>query len=285
MAKKEKVTLQELIVQTPELKSSLLKFENVKLQLDKAAETCLQIKVTDENSLAICENQLGKINELVKAVESVRKSEKEPHFEKCKAIDAAAAYVSELPEVALKHLKDEKIAYIRKVEAENNRKKEIQDSIATTKSWCELRINLVGNVEDCDKCIDKLAFIQNRKEWYQEFLPQIESVISEYTKLFELKKKEFSAVSPDELDAIKELQEEAKANIESADVPKVEVEVISKVRRPWTFEVIDINLVPKEFLMVDESKVKEYLKANSDSLEDGKVVNGIKYYKDLKVTV
>ena len=134
MARKEKVTLQELIVQTPELKSSLLKFENVKLQLDKAAETCLQIKVTDENSLVICENQLGKINELVKAVENVRKTEKEPHFEKCKAIDAAAAYVSELPEVALKHLKDEKIAYIRSIEAENNRKKEIQDSIQKTVS-------------------------------------------------------------------------------------------------------------------------------------------------------
>ncbi len=285
MAKKEKVTLQELIVQTPELKSSLLKFENVKLQLDKAAETCLQIKVTDENSLAICENQLGKINELVKAVESVRKSEKEPHFEKCKAIDAAAAYVSELPEVALKHLKDEKIAYIRSIEAENNRKKEILDSINTTKAWCQAKLEVAKTDKECDWAIDKLAFINDRKDWYQEFLPQIESIINEYTVLFGLKKQEFSAESPDEQQAIKELQEEAKANIESADVPKVEVEVISKVRRPWTFEVVDINLVPKEFLMVDESKVKEYLKANSDSLEDGKVVNGIKYYKDLKVTV
>lgn len=285
MAKKEKVTLQELIVQTPELKSSLLKFENVKLQLDKAAETCLQIKVTDENSLAICENQLGKINELVKAVESVRKSEKEPHFEKCKAIDAAAAYVSELPEVALKHLKDEKIAYIRVVEAENKRKKDIQDSIEKTKNWCDSRLTTVKDVADCDYCINRLNELIDRKFFYQEFFNKIQIVISDYTKLFELKKKELSAESPDELDAIKELQEEAKANIESTDVPKVEVEVISKVRRPWCFEVVDINLVPKEFLMVDESKVKEYLKANSDSLEDGKVVNGIKYYKDLKVTV
>lgn len=285
MAKKEKVTLQELIVQTPELKSSLLKFENVKLQLDKAAETCLQIKVTDENSLAICENQLGKINELVKAVESVRKSEKEPHFEKCKAIDAAAAYVSELPEVALKHLKDEKIAYIRSIEAENNRKKEIQDSIQKTKEWAENKLKLVTTPDVCDYCVERLNELVNRKFFYQEFFNQVQVLITEYTRLFELKKQEFLAESPDELQAIKEVQEEAKANIESADVPKVEVEVISKVRRPWTFEVVDINLVPKEFLIVDESKVKEYLKANSDSLEDGKVVNGIKYYKDLKVTV
>jgi hypothetical protein len=207
MAKKEKVTLQELIVQTPELKSSLLKFENVKLQLDKAAETCLQIKVTDENSLAVCENQMGKVNELIKAVESVRVAEKKPHFERGKAVDAAAAYVSESSEEALKHLKNEKIAWIRLKDAERKAKEEELAAMAE-----------IG----------------------------IEPVFEE---------------------------------------APIEIEVISKVRRPWTFEVVDINSVPKEFLMVDESKVKEYLKSNSDSLEDGKVVNGIKYYKDLKVTV
>lgn len=283
MAKKEKVTLQELIVQTPELKPSLLKFENVKLQLDKAAETCLQIKVTDENSLAICENQLGKINELVKAVESVRKSEKEPHFEKCKAIDAAAAYVSELPETALKHLKDEKIAYIRKVEAENKRKEELQEAFNKAKNALAAKLELVDSVNGCDSILDILKKPVN-KEKYQELTSQIEDLYKNYITLFTLKKEELIN-GVDLFSENTEAIEEAKANIESADVPKVEVEVISKVRRPWTYEVVDINLVPKEFLMVDESKVKEYLKANSDSLEDGKVVNGIKYYKDLKVTV
>lgn len=283
MAKKEKVTLQELIIQTPELKSSLLKFENVKLQLDKAAETCLQIKVTDENSLAICENQLGKINELVKAVENVRKSEKEPHFEKCKAIDAAAAYVSELPEVALKHLKDEKIAYIRKVEAENKRKLELENKYIKLREYLEVCYSSRHTIDRCDYYLGELSNPINKEKW-QEFAPQVETLYKSFHTLFLAKREELiNGVNlfSENTEAI----EEAKSNIESADVPKVEVEVISKVRRPWTFEVVDINLVPKEFLMVDESKVKEYLKVNSDSLEDGKVVNGIKYYKDLKVTV
>jgi hypothetical protein len=285
MAKKEKVTLQELIIQTPELKSSLLKFENVKLQLDKAAETCLQIKVTDSDSLSVAENNMGKMNDLVKVIEKTRKDEKQPYLEKGQAIDAAAAYVSELSESALKHLKDEKIAYIRKVEAENKRKQDIQDSINKTKEWASNKLTLVNGADVCDYCIGRLLDVLNRKEFYQEFFPQIQEVVSDYTRLFNLKKQEFAAESPDELDAIKEVQAEIKQNIESADIPKVEVEIISKVRRPWCFEIVDINLVPKEFLMVDESKVKEYLKANSESLEDGKVVNGIKYYKDLKVTV
>jgi hypothetical protein len=285
MAKKEKVTLQELIVQTPELKSSLLKFENVKLQLDKAAETCLQIKVTDSDSLSVAENNMGKMNDLVKVIEKTRKDEKQPHFERGKAVDAAAAYVSESSEEALKHLKDEKIAYIRLVETENKRKQDIQDSIEKTKHWCQSRLEMIKDYDNCDYCIVKLNELLGKPESYQEFYPQLEEIASSYIRLFNLKKQEFAAESPDELEAIKEVQAEIKQNIESADVPKVEVEVISKVRRPWTYEVVDINSVPKEFLMVDESKVKEYLKANSDSLEDGKIVNGIKYYKDLKVTV
>jgi hypothetical protein len=274
-----------LIVQTPELKSSLLKFENVKLQLDKAAETCLQIKVTDSDSLSVAENNMGKMNDLVKVIEKTRKDEKQPYLEKGQAIDAAAAYVSELSEVALKHLKDEKIAYIRKVEAENKRKQDIQDSIEKTKHWCQSRLEMVKDYAGCDYCINRLLEVLDREAVYQEFFPQIQEVVSDYTRLFNLKKQEFAAESPDELEAIKEVQAEIKQNIESADIPKVEVEIISKVRRPWCFEIVDINLVPKEFLMIDESKVKEYLKANSESLEDGKVVNGIKYYKDLKVTV
>ncbi len=286
MAKKEKVTLQELIVQTPELKSSLLKFENVKLQLDKAAETCLQIKVTDENSLAICEQNLGKINELVKAVESVRKSEKEPHFEKCKAIDAAAAYVSELPEVALKHLKDEKIAYIRKIEEEKKRRVELENRYNTLKTFLEEEYNKTETEERCNYFLNKFSEDINGAKW-GDFVPKIQTLYKSYHTLFLAKREELSGKTTSLFQDIftETLIGEAKANIESADVPKVEVEVISKIRRPWTYEVVDINLVPKEFLIVDESKVKEYLKANSDSLEDGKVVNGIKYYRDLKVTV
>lgn len=286
MAKKEKITLQELIVQTPELKSSLLKFENVKLQLDKAAETCLQIKVTDENSLAVCENQMGKVNELIKAVEFVRVAEKKPYFEKCKAIDSAAAYVSESSEEALNHLKNEKIAYIRKVEAENKRKLELNNAFIKLKEYLEEKLNQSDGMLNFKTIIAKLEEPVNKEKW-QELTEQVELSNKNYLTLFKLKEKELEGGSTNIIDdAInKAMIEEAKANIESADVPKVEVEVISKVRRLWTFEVVDINSVPKELLMVDESKVKEYLKANSDSLEDGKVVNGIKYYKDLKVTV
>ena len=51
MAKKQIITITDLVVQNPTLKASLSKFENVKQQLDERAKLCLLIKVTDESSL------------------------------------------------------------------------------------------------------------------------------------------------------------------------------------------------------------------------------------------
>jgi len=275
MAKKEKVTLQELIVQTPELKSSLLKFENVKLQLDKAAETCLQIKVTDDASLSICENQLGKINELVKAVENVRVSEKAPHFEKCKAIDAAAAYVSELPESALKHLKDQKIAWIK-----------LNDDYTKFQNWIKECYETLESVDGCDLFLTKLNKPLTDNKWLS-LESKVLAEIDKYKKLTELKKEELIALenaTPDEAEAIIQNSEEAKAEIESA-VEEAPIETISKVRRRWKFELVDVTKVPIEFLTIDEDKVEEWKKKNSDTLKDGQVVNGIRFYLEIGVTV
>jgi len=96
MAKKQSVTLTDLVTQNPNLKASLQKFEGVKQQLDERAKQCLLIKVTDEASLNICEQNLVKMNELVSAVDEVHKSEKAPHWENCKAIDAAKNYILEV---------------------------------------------------------------------------------------------------------------------------------------------------------------------------------------------
>jgi len=139
MAKKEKVTLQELIVQTPELKSSLLKFENVKLQLDKAAETCLQIKVTDENSLSVMENQIGKMNDLVSAVEKMHADGKKPYLDKCRAYDGAKNYVLDFKVDPIEYLKDEKKRFII-----------LTNEYESFLRWASNTYNVIGNIEQCD---------------------------------------------------------------------------------------------------------------------------------------
>lgn len=276
MAKKEKVTLQELIIQTPELKSSLLKFENVKLQLDKAAETCLQIKVTDENSLAVCENNLGKMSDLVSAVEKMHSEGKKPHWDKCKAYDNAKNYVLGFEVDPIEYLKNEKIKWIK-----------LTNDYLTFVNWCDNNYNSLETLEQIDEFLSKLNKPLTPNKW-MGYETRVIAQIQKFKDLTEAKKLEIiylEKASPDETDAIKEIVEESKKEIQSIDTELVVTTTFKKTRNPWTYEIIDINLVPKEFLMIDESKVKAYLKANSDSLEDGKVINGIKYYRDLKVTV
>ena len=286
MAKKQNITLTDLVTQNPNLKASLQKFEGVKQQLDERAKQCLLIKVIDEASLNICEQNLVKMNELVSAVEEVHKSEKAPHWENCKAIDAAKNYILDFDVDPIKHLKDEKVAWIKKQEAEKKRKEDVLNSIDKTKHWCESRLEMAKNHEDCEYSLNKLLEVLDRESVYQEFFPQIQEVVSNYTRLFRLKQQEFAAISPDELDAIKEVQEELKQNIESATViESTPTEVIKKVRKTWKFQVADINDVPREFLCVDEDKVKEFMKSKVDTLKDGEVRIGIRFYQEISVTV
>lgn len=203
MAKKQIVTITDLVVQNPALQASLSKFENVKQQLDERAKQCLLIKVTDESSLSVCENNMAKMNDLIKEVESVHKEVKKPHWDNCNAIDAAKNYVLNFEINPVDYLKSEKVNYIKAIEAEAKRKADL-----------EVELNEIGGLFD--------------------------------------------------------------------DTRPVE---IKRVRRVWKFEVISLADVPREFLMIDESKVKQFMESKKDTLVDGGVVNGIKFFKEIYVTV
>ncbi len=275
MAKKEKVTLQELIVQTPELKASLLDFENVKLQINEAAETCLKIKITDSSSLAVAENQLGKMNDLVLAVEKMHGKWKKPHWDKCKAYDNAKNYVLGFEVDPIEYLKKQKENWVK-----------LNDNYNSFLNWIKDKYSNLLLVSDCDAFLTKLNKPLTDNKWLS-LESKVLTEIDKYKKLTELKKEELIALenaTPDEAEAILQNSEEAKAEIESA-VEETPIETISKIRRHWSFEVVDVSLVPLHFLMVDESKIKAYMKANQDTLKDGEVINGIKYYKGIGVTV
>jgi len=67
----------------------------------------------------------------------------------------------------------------------------------------------------------------------------------------------------------------------------IEIEVkankTSKIRTVWKYGVSDINQVPREWLCVDEAKVKEYMSANKEFLKEG-TINGVRFFKDIIVT-
>jgi len=47
--------------------------ESLKAEIDTQANNCLQIKVMDDSTLAVCQQNLSKINQLVKTIDAKRK--------------------------------------------------------------------------------------------------------------------------------------------------------------------------------------------------------------------
>ena len=70
MAKKDKT---ETAVVSSDVAKSLQLLDSLKADIDTQAQSCLQIKVVDESTLAVCQQNLSKINQLVKAVDAKRK--------------------------------------------------------------------------------------------------------------------------------------------------------------------------------------------------------------------
>lgn len=298
MAKKE-TTTQELVLSNPELKPTFAQFDVIKAQMAEIASKCLLIKVKDEASLSVCEQNLSKINDLEKSVEAKRVELKAPHLERCNAIDSYAKLIKDKVPEAIAHLKAEKLEYVKKIEAEKKHKADIQEAFDTLNDWCNNQIDDFATIKSIDKSISVLnsQTEEKIKAKFQERADEAKGIIEKYLKLFTLKKTELEALetaSPDEQEAIKAEMAEATASIqESVTEAKIQSEVAqttlslstpSKVRRNWKFELSDINKVPKEWLKIDEEKVNEFLKNNKEGLTDGGVINGVKFFKELSVT-
>ena len=285
MAKKAIANLTDLVIQNPNL-TSLKQFEGLKQQLDESANQCLKIKVTDESSLKVCENNLSKFNDLVKAVEDKHKELKKPHWDNCTAIDGAKNYVLNFEVDPITYLKEQKLEYIRAIEKENKRKGDLELALNTVIQVLDVQLQNADSLEVCNKYLDIIKKPVSKDKW-QELTPQVEELYKNYITLFELKKKELEATetaSPDEIIAIQQVAEEAKAKIEvAAVVTPIQTVSIGKTRKTWKFEVANINDVPIDWIKIGEDKVQEWVYANKGLLEDGKVLNGVKFYQSMTV--
>jgi predicted nucleic acid-binding Zn-ribbon protein len=281
----KETTIQSLITQHPDIAQSIKKLESVKVQLDTVAANCLGIRVTDDLSLSVLEQNLNMLNGLLKTVEETRVKEKAPHLERGKAVDLVAKHITADSDKALSHLKNEKIAWINKVAAEKKRVDDLKAKIEKASNYLE---NLLTGADTLKKCNDAIKYLEEVKvtpEKYGEFMEDVEKIVSNYSELFKLKKKELKA-TPEKLEAILEAKEELMSNVNEAkeEVQTETIEAtIKKVRYLHRFQLLDIKQVPLEWLKLDEEKVKAYISENKDTLKDG-VINGVAFFKEISVT-
>ena len=182
--------------------SKLQSTKDVFIQL---SEEALQIKVTDDVSLAIANQKLSAVNNHLKLIEEKRTELKKPYLDAGKKVDAVAKDLSEPLNNSIQYLKNQ------------------------------------------------------IKEWNLELLRREQ-----------------------------ELKQQAPANSLFEDninheLAMLESQKASNVRHNWKFDVVDLSRVPVQFLMIDEAKVREWIKSNKESLNDGDIIAGIKFYKEVSV--
>jgi hypothetical protein len=182
--------------------SKLQSTKDVFIQL---SEEALQIKVTDDVSLAIANQKLSAVNNHLKLIEEKRTELKKPYLDAGKKVDAVAKDLSEPLNNSIQYLKNQ----IKEWNLELLRREQELKQQAPANSLFEYNIN------------HELAMLESQKA--------------------------------------------------------------SNVRHNWKFDVVDLSRVPVQFLMIDEAKVREWIKANKESLNDGDIIAGIKFYKEVSV--
>lgn len=340
MAKKKETT--EIAVSNPQLTKSLAILESLKAEIDTQANNCLQIKVVDESTLAVCQQNLSKINQLVKTVDEKRIEIKAPYLEASKSIDSTAKSLTEMAVKAVEHLKNEvkewekaRIERERKAqeeldrkfleetaarEAEANRKAAINDYIQN-KALVTLK-SLYESCVDVDSCVKAQQVIEENykpREFFQEYADLAYQYRDNYLTMIRTKQVAFAhtgMMSEEELKlraekeaianqkmelAAKEAELAAKeAEIEAGRLRKAEEERLQQeaeklkmeadsdktrgVRHTWKTELVDKSKLIQDWIAVDEAAVKEYLKANKETIKDGEIINGVKFYKEISIT-
>lgn len=212
------------------LQKSLGVIKALKAKVDAIGNQCKLIKIKDDSTLAIAQQNLSKANEMAKFIEDTRVTIKAPYLAAGKQVDDLSKDVSKQLNEGVTHLKTEVKAYELKKQSDAKAK---QDAI------------------DTELAAQKAAL---------ESQPLDEETIDKFNQI------QVSA-------------QEAKQNL-SIDLATNKTRGI---RYNWKFEVVDINQVPKEWLTVNETAVKDYMKENKDDLKE-ETVNGIRYYKDMIVT-
>ncbi len=280
--------------QTTELQLSnaeIQSFDALKKETTTSADACNKLTVTDSVSLAIATQNLSKANQYIKDIEKIRKELKAPYFDAGKKIDALADALSSPLEKTLAEGKAKILAYNKieeaKALAEQQRIIKIKNLIQT---YYTNAIAAMNNCKvDAELIIEHNKFIKNfpADPFWSEFSGEAATMRTQLLDYAKARRIEIAA--PKEADetvteTIKEQIEETVLQV-SQQAESVKFTTTTAFRGTWKEEIVDITKMPLEWLMPDEKKIKAYGKEFRESITDGDVINGVRFFVDKSVTI
>lgn len=278
------------------LKNEMAQFNALKKSAEDMASQCSLLTITDDNTRAIATQQLSLANEKIKQIDKVRTDLKAPYFQAGKEIDSLAKALSLPLEKVLADGKAKIVAYNiaeqKKQQAEISRIQYIKTFISDYSTKALGLMDKATTIEELTTVYNDYVKTFPIDERFAEFLPDA-TAMRENIRLYASSRK-IAINTPAEVDAseseaIKELIAENVSDIGINEVAEAVIGVTEQkgMRQNWKAELVDVHAANPDYLMLDDKKIKEYIKRTDmdKNFKDGEVVAGIKFYIEHKVTI
>ena len=222
----------------------------------KLVKTVKDLKIRTANDMVGATNLLSGIVARKKRVEELRKFFVKPLNDQVRKINAEFKTVGEPLANMEANIKKEMVAY-RRMEAEKLEAKRLREELRKRKLWEKeqekLRKQREREAEKERKKIEKEMLNKKAKE---AELARIEK--EKKIKEEEAQREEFSFDDSD-------FRQQKSIHSENGSV---------KVRKHWTFKIVDATKVPKKYFVIDEKLIRADIKAGVRS------INGIDIYEE-----
>ncbi|MES2395845.1 MAG: hypothetical protein V4549_07575 [Bacteroidota bacterium] len=261
-------------------------------QATDIAVACSKINITDDTTLSIAQQKYSEANKLVKDIDAKRTEVKKPYWDACTAIDALAKKLSDPIKKAVDDGKIKMLTYDKqkkeKALQEQNRILGIKNAIAKYSNDAIAEMDKCTTMEQLREVRERLIVNHPGKEKWFEFLPDFMNTrltLNEYSKSRKTAITTPAQVDEEETAIIKEHIEETNNQIGTAAIAETVVTKLAGSRKTWKFSIESLDDCPFEWIMLNEAVVKKYMSDNKESLTDGCIINGVKFFLEESLTI
>lgn len=259
--------------------------------LDLAA-TCDKIVITDATSLQIAHQQYSLLKAKRKQVEDLRVSGQADALKHCQGVNALAKALDTPMKISYEAGEKKILAFNKaefvKAQAEQNRINGIKSEISKYSAEATKEFDKCKTIEDLTAAREAWIIHFEQPATWVEFdtdYKNVRVVLNDYCKQKRMEIQTPAQVDETASEAIKEVLEEKVAEVGVQEVAQAGFTTTTKFRGLPRYRIVDEAAIPREWLMVDDSKVKAYQKANKDTLGNGEIVTGIEFYIEENVKI
>ena len=253
---------------------------SVKKQIDMLADQCRNVVISDAQSLERAKSLAKQAKLIENYIEDKRKELTKPILDRKKAIDDLAKSLTKELTEAVKHIREQILFYeqeqerkrleeLRRLEEERRRKEEeIRKAEEERRRKEEELRRLEEERRRQEENLRKAKEEEERKRKEEE-LRRLEE--ERRRKEEELKRMQMEG----NIEQIEHIEKLAEIETKAAELS----EKSKNLREVWTFEVVDISLVPREYLVLDETAVRR-------AIQNGvREIPGLKIFKKAQLVI